>query len=195
MGCPAFPGIPSAGHVADNGFWHPGAEETCPKTPCREDRETFPRSEGGKGVMVIPRRDFPPTNPLNRVEGPSVGTGVDKATPGARWFLDLEDATLGEPDNFSYLGVCESDDRGDDDGRSTGSGPATHRPPGSNGWCRAAVRRRDLRDGHGDDLPDSDAHRPGLDVSGRVCRGQAQGVWSVLSPVIFPATGQIEKSH
>lgn len=33
------PWVPAAGHIARNGYWHPGAPDHCPKTPCAEDRE------------------------------------------------------------------------------------------------------------------------------------------------------------
>lgn len=37
-GFPAVPGVPAAGHVTRTGFWHPGTEATCAKTPCAEER-------------------------------------------------------------------------------------------------------------------------------------------------------------
>lgn len=33
---PVMPGVPAAGHVASNGFWHPGSVDNCDKTPCSE---------------------------------------------------------------------------------------------------------------------------------------------------------------
>lgn len=32
---PYMPGVPAAGHIAVNGFWHPGAVNGCRKPPCR----------------------------------------------------------------------------------------------------------------------------------------------------------------
>jgi hypothetical protein len=32
------PGVPAAGHIASNGFWHPGRIEGCPKCPQQEAR-------------------------------------------------------------------------------------------------------------------------------------------------------------
>lgn len=36
---PWLPGVPAAGHIARNGFWHPGAAESCPKQPCATDHD------------------------------------------------------------------------------------------------------------------------------------------------------------
>lgn len=36
-GWPFIPGVPAAGHIARNGFWHPGSIDNCPKSPCKED--------------------------------------------------------------------------------------------------------------------------------------------------------------
>lgn len=52
-----LPGVPSAGHVATNGYWHPGGSGTCGKTPCREDRAT-PLAVGD-GVVYHPRPGQP----------------------------------------------------------------------------------------------------------------------------------------
>jgi hypothetical protein len=38
-GWPVMTGVPAAGHVARNGYLHPGAEAICSKAPCAEDRE------------------------------------------------------------------------------------------------------------------------------------------------------------
>lgn len=31
---PVMPGVPAAGHVTSNGFWHPGSAAGCQRTPC-----------------------------------------------------------------------------------------------------------------------------------------------------------------
>lgn len=36
---PYIPGVPAAGHISSNGFWHPGSPDTCPKSPCKEERK------------------------------------------------------------------------------------------------------------------------------------------------------------
>lgn len=36
---PWIVGVPAAGHIARNGYWHPGPVTACPKTPCAEDRQ------------------------------------------------------------------------------------------------------------------------------------------------------------
>lgn len=51
-GWPMMPGVPAAGHVTRGGWWHPGGESACPKTPCAEARST--RLEVGDGVVYRP---------------------------------------------------------------------------------------------------------------------------------------------
>jgi hypothetical protein len=31
-----IPGVPAAGHLSVNGFWHPGRADGCPKPPCAD---------------------------------------------------------------------------------------------------------------------------------------------------------------
>jgi hypothetical protein len=50
---PAVPGAPQAGHIASNGFWHPGHADTCPRTPCAEDRHDTDRRHAQLGVAVF----------------------------------------------------------------------------------------------------------------------------------------------
>ena len=38
-----IPGVPAAGHIAGNGYWHPGALDGCPKCPAAEASITCPR--------------------------------------------------------------------------------------------------------------------------------------------------------
>lgn len=52
-GYPMMPGVPAGGHVARNGFWHPGGESSCPKTPCPEARAT--PLQVGDGVVYHAR--------------------------------------------------------------------------------------------------------------------------------------------
>jgi hypothetical protein len=39
MGWSYIPGVPAAGHISTNGFWHPGNLNTCPKSPCSEENK------------------------------------------------------------------------------------------------------------------------------------------------------------
>lgn len=52
-----MPGVPAAGHVADNGYWHSGSSGVCPKTPCAEARRT--PLEVGDAVVYHPRPGAP----------------------------------------------------------------------------------------------------------------------------------------
>lgn len=46
-GFPVLPGIPGAGHVAVNGYWHPGSEGSCQKGPCYvHEHHWIPKREG-----------------------------------------------------------------------------------------------------------------------------------------------------
>lgn len=31
-----IPGVPAAGHIAANGYWHPGFARNCRKPPCKK---------------------------------------------------------------------------------------------------------------------------------------------------------------
>jgi len=33
------PGVPAAGHLTSQGYWHPGGKATCGKTPCKQTNE------------------------------------------------------------------------------------------------------------------------------------------------------------
>lgn len=37
MGWPVITGVSAAGHVTRGGWWHPGAESTCTKSPCNDE--------------------------------------------------------------------------------------------------------------------------------------------------------------
>ena len=43
---PLIPGAPGAGHLAPNGYWHPGAAEACPKCKAYLNRERMCRRAG-----------------------------------------------------------------------------------------------------------------------------------------------------
>ena len=56
-----IPGVRVGGHVARNGYWHPGSADSCPKDPCHQDRARDQRPQrvrGSDGNLHIPSRTF-----------------------------------------------------------------------------------------------------------------------------------------
>lgn len=55
-GWPVIPGVAAAGHVAANGAWHPGADQSCLRAPCSRDYHADVRKfpEGGHGELYCP---------------------------------------------------------------------------------------------------------------------------------------------
>lgn len=44
-----IPGVPAAGHIATNGYWHPGGINNCHKDPCKRSREKDEERRGRRG--------------------------------------------------------------------------------------------------------------------------------------------------
>jgi len=63
-----MPGVPAAGHIASNGFWHPGKEDGCSK--CEPDRQ-FVKCHNGDRISQCyhwPRCSNIPGHGFGRME-------------------------------------------------------------------------------------------------------------------------------
>lgn len=98
-GFPAVPGVPAAGHVARNGYWHPGTDSTCQKSPCAESRRPQ-RAQRALGRMPRAGDRFEYTRWIHG--SPREGTAtpaiceITRIDSGTAWYGPIRDLATGE---------------------------------------------------------------------------------------------------